>query len=205
MFSTPPLQPISDNLFAQKVYADILRLDLIHPVISGNKWYKLKYYLQEAIALKAATVATFGGAYSNHIVATACAAKVAGLQSFGVIRGEKSAMLSHTLEDAAGYGMQLHFVSREAYRDKNSIKENFKDYFWIDEGGFGAAAAKGAGEILDNVSLNDYTHIITAVGTGATFAGIVKKMLPHQKEIGISVMKNNLELIDQIKSLLTKE
>lgn len=206
MFSTPPLQAIAtDYTAAHQVSADILRLDLVHPVISGNKWYKLKYYLQEAVALKAGTIATFGGAYSNHIVAAACAAKVAGLQSIGVIRGEKPAILSHTLENAAGYGMQLHFVSRNEYKHKAAIKEQFKDYFWIDEGGFGTAAAKGASEILDNVSPGAYTHIIVAAGTGATFAGIIKKILPHQKAIGISVMKNNFELINQIKSLLTEE
>lgn len=204
MFSTPPLQSIyTDFLTRHEVHADILRLDLVHPVVSGNKWYKLKYYLQQAVALKATTIATFGGAYSNHIVATAYAAMAEGLRSFGIIRGEKPAERSHTLENAAAYGMQFHFVSRSEYRFKDVIKEQFNDHFWIDEGGFGAAAAKGAGEILDNISLNDYTHIITAVGTGATFAGIVKKILPHQLAIGVSVMKNNTGLIDQVNSLLT--
>lgn len=206
MFSRPPLQSVSaDFLTRHKVRAAILRLDKIHAVISGNKWYKLKYYLQEAAALNAGTVATFGGAYSNHIVATACAARLSGFNSFGVIRGEMPEKLSHTLSNAIEYGMKLHFVSREDYRDKAAIKKSFKDYYWIDEGGFGEAAAKGAGEILDNANLDDYTYIIVAAGTGATFAGVIKKILPHQKAIGISVMKNNSALTDQIKSLLTKE
>ena len=206
MFSTPPAEPVpGDFLPMQNVAADVLRLDKIHPVISGNKWYKLKYYLQEAAALKAKTIATFGGAYSNHIVATACAARLSGFRSFGVIRGEEPAILSHTLKNAVDYGMQLHFVSRETYRNKDAVKAIFNNYFWIDEGGFGVKAAMGASEILDNVALENYTHIITAAGTGATFAGIVKKISPQQKAIGISVMKNNFELMEQIKSLLTND
>jgi 1-aminocyclopropane-1-carboxylate deaminase len=95
-----------------------LRLDLLHPVVSGNKWFKLKYYLEDAIAQNKNTIATFGGAYSNHIVATAYAAKEAGLQSIGFIRGERPGELSPTLQDAASYGMDLVFIERELYRDK---------------------------------------------------------------------------------------
>lgn len=204
MFSKPLLQSVSGYL-TKHVFIDVLRLDLVHPIVSGNKWYKLKYYLDDARRQNVKKIATFGGAYSNHIVATACAARISGFESFGIIRGEAASHLSHTLQNAMSYGMILHFVSRSEYAHKDAMKNMFKDYFWIEEGGFGAAAAKGAGEILDNVVLNNYTHIITAVGTGSTFAGIINKMLPHQKAIGISVMKNNFELINQIKSLLTNK
>src|SRR3954471_7702676 len=118
-----------DKIFVQKiddeqtqqanVQLDVLRLDKIHPVVSGNKWFKLKYYLQEAKAQNQTTIATFGGAWSNHIVAVALACKEASLESIGIIRGERPAILSDTLQKAAEYGMELHFVTREEYRRKN--------------------------------------------------------------------------------------
>ena len=97
---------------------DVLRLDLIHPVISGNKWYKLKEYLKEAGSLRKKTILTFGGAYSNHVVATAAAAQLNQFKSIGVIRGEKPTILSHTLLQALNYGMELYFMSREDYQKK---------------------------------------------------------------------------------------
>ncbi|ANI89070.1 hypothetical protein A9P82_07070 [Arachidicoccus ginsenosidimutans] len=188
MFSTPFIQTIFNYLPTE---IDVLRLDAMHDVVSGNKWFKLKYYLQEAKAKGFKTIATFGGAYSNHIVATAFAARVSGFRSIGIIRGEEPKILSHTLKNAMEYGMQLHFVSRENYRDKTSIQSQFGNVFWIAEGGFGIEGAKGAGEILDNVVLERYTHIIAAVGTGTTIAGIIKKCLPEQMVIGVSVMKSS--------------
>src|ERR1051326_1692475 len=102
----------------KEVSLSVLRLDKIHPIISGNKWFKLKYYLEEAVASGKKHIATFGGAYSNHIVATAAAGKLFGLQTTGIIRGEKPAALSHTLKQAMAYGMEIIFVDREQYRGK---------------------------------------------------------------------------------------
>ena len=104
----------------KRIEVDVLRLDMIHPVISGNKWFKLKYYLKEAIEKNHKTILTFGGAYSNHIVATACAAKMEGLHSIGIIRGEKPAELSQTLQTAQQYGMEFLFLSRAEYKRKSS-------------------------------------------------------------------------------------
>lgn len=189
----------------KEVSLDVLRLDKIHPVVSGNKWFKLKYYLQEALATNKTTVATFGGAWSNHIAAVAFACKEAGLKSAGIIRGEQPVVLSETLKNAAAYGMELHFVSREAYRQKLSITEKFaqKDWYWINEGGYGALGAKGAVEILNTVAISVYSHIIAAVGTGTMLAGLIIAA-KKQKVIGISCMKGNESLEKEILYLIDK-
>ncbi len=190
----------------QNVKLDVLRLDEWHPVVSGNKWFKLKYYLQDAFIKKYKTIATFGGAYSNHIVATAFACKERNLQSIGIIRGEKPQTLSHTLFEAQAYGMQLQFVSRDNYKNKHAIKTMFDDVYWIEEGGYGTLGANGAADILrlvDNIEI--YTHIVCAVGTGTTLAGLLQTALPHQTVIGFSALKNNWSITEEVKQLLSKK
>ncbi|HXL58638.1 MAG TPA: pyridoxal-phosphate dependent enzyme, partial [Chitinophagaceae bacterium] len=193
----------ADWLRQNNVKLDVLRLDMIHPVISGNKWFKLKYYLQEAKHKHYNTVATFGGAFSNHIIATACACNKAGLKSIGIIRGEGSATLSSTLLLARQYGMEIQFVSRSVYRDKEMIKTNFKNVYWIPEGGYGNLGIQGAREILSFCNeLQKYTHIICAAGTGTMMAGIIQCAHINQKVIGVSVMKGNYSLAEQVKALI---
>ncbi len=188
------------------IQLDILRLDKLHPVISGNKWFKLKYYLQDAKHKEYNTIATFGGAFSNHIIATACACNKAGLKSIGIIRGERPAILSHTLLMAEQYGMELSFVSRSAYEDKETIKKDFKNVYWIAEGGYGNLGAQGAKEILSFCSEPEkYTHIVCAVGTGTMMAGIIQSVNPKQTVIGISVMKGNYSLMEKVETLLNAE
>lgn len=195
-----PLKSLSDT----QVQTDILRLDLIHPVISGNKWFKLKYYLEEAKKEHAECVASFGGAYSNHIVALACAAKEKGFKSVGIIRGDECTLLSHTLLEAQAYGMQFIFVDREAYRNKETITQQYHQpgWYWIPEGGYGALGTKGAADILKLCDTASYTHILCATGTGTMMSGLVQSALFHQKIIGISVLKNHLSLEEEIKALL---
>lgn len=191
-------------LFEHNVMLDILRLDTIHNVVSGNKWFKLKYYLENAIALKAIAAGTFGGAYSNHIVAFSYACKMAGLKSIGIIRGEEPLVLSDSLLDAKNVGMEIHFVNREAYRDPGIIKQHFKNVYWINEGGYGVEGAKGAADILLSVAdLEKYTHIVCAVGTGTMMAGLIKAAKNNQQVIGISSMKNNYALTEKVNALLT--
>ena len=184
-----------------------LRLDEVHPIVSGNKWFKLQHYLQEAIEKKCSTIVTFGGAYSNHIVATAFACKQMNLQSVGVIRGEATAILSHTLQAAKNYGMQLHFVSREAYKNKPSILAQFNNSntYSIAEGGYGKLGAKGAATILSCVNTSTYTHIICACGTGTMLAGLVDAALPHQKIIGINVLKGYEKMYDDVCKILSTD
>ncbi len=199
------------NLYQQQdVTLDVLRLDLIHPVISGNKWFKLKNYLQIAAAEKKQNILTFGGAFSNHIIATAAICKQHHFTSIGVIRGERPAVLSHTLQDAGQLGMHIFFVSREAYKYKNIPAELWHKFDEtktniIAEGGYGLAGATGAASILDSVDKNNYSHIVTAVGTGTTLAGLVNASLPQQKTIGISALKGNAVLQNEINLLLAPE
>lgn len=186
-----------------RVQLDVLRLDELHAVVSGNKWYKLHFYLQDALAQGYKTVATFGGAYSNHIVAAAYACKMMGFKSIGIIRGEEPAVYSHTLLQAKSYGMQLHFVSRENYKQKEALKKLYPAAYWINEGGCGQKGVAGAALILQQTpQLSSYTHITCAVGTGTTLAGIVTAALPHQKIIGISALKGYYSLEDEIQKLL---
>ncbi len=200
----------------QKMYVDwvqqksikleVLRLDEWHKIVSGNKWFKLKYYLEEALQKGYSTIATFGGAYSNHIVATAFACKEMNLQSIGVIRGEKPQTLSHTLLAAKEYGMQLHFVSRQQYKNKTFIKGLFNNVYWIEEGGYGRLGIKGAADILKLVDdIENYTHIACAVGTGTTLAGLINAASLHQTMIGFSVLKNNVSIKEEVAQLLPEK
>ena len=189
---------------------DVLRLDLIHSVISGNKWFKLKEYLKEAKALDKKIILTFGGAYSNHIVAAAAAAKQAGFESIGIIRGEKPTTVSHTLQNASAYGMNLYFISRTDYKVKIIPIEILQQYgeediYIINEGGYGKKGAEGAKDILRQIDSSSYTHIIDSVGTGTTLAGLIEGSAKHQTIIGISSLKNNYSLQQEIENLLSAQ
>jgi 1-aminocyclopropane-1-carboxylate deaminase len=190
----------------QHVCLDILRTDVLHPVISGNKWFKLRYYLEEALSYGNKHITTFGGAYSNHIIATACACKQLGLACTGIIRGERPSILSSTLAYAQTFGMQLQFVSRETYKNKAAIAMQLFDTYIIQEGGYGKQGARGAAAIMDYCpNPNQYTHIICAVGTGTMLAGIIKSAAATQTVIGISVMKANMALENELAQLMEKE
>lgn len=195
------IQSLSNNA---GIHTDILRLDLIHPVISGNKWFKLKYYLSEAVDQRATTIASFGGAYSNHIVALAYAGKEAGIPTVGFIRGDASTERSPTLQEAAEYGMELIFIDRESYRNKSIIQQKYdrSGWYWIPEGGYGVTGAKGAADILKIVDTSTYTHIICATGTGTMMAGLILAAATQQAIIGISVLKNHRSLADEVAALL---
>lgn len=197
------VDPVS-SIYKFRTTVDVLRLDLVHPVISGNKWFKLKYYLEEAKRLGKKTLITFGGPYSNHILATAAAARETGFKSIGIIRGEVPSVYSSTLMDATGYGMELVFVPRESYRLKIiPLAENIlNEAFIIPEGGYGKPGVAGAKEILGQTKFQDYTHIIAAVGTGTMLAGLSDAAFPYQTVMGISVLKNNFSVQDEIKALL---
>lgn len=177
---------------AKGVHSDVLRLDLIHPVLSGNKWFKLKYYLQQAKAQKQG-ILTFGGAYSNHLVATAIACKLDGIPAIGIVRGESATTLSPTLLEIQTYGMQLQFVSRTTFQDDQaliaSMQETHPDYLVVPAGGQGDAGVRGAAEIVSLANLQAYTHVACAIGTGTMFAGLIKALLPHQHALGFSSLK----------------
>lgn len=205
-FSLIDVQGVEAKWLTDKeVSLDVLRLDKMHAVVSGNKWFKLKHYLAEAKSFERDTIATFGGAWSNHIIAASYAAKDAGLKSIGVIRGEQPQQLSYTLATAAEYGMDLRFISREQYKQKDEIikKLDKHNVYWIDEGGYGLLGAKGAAEIVNTIDTKKYSHIIAAVGTGTMLAGLVSASQPNQTIIGISSMKKNFGLTLKVIELLS--
>ena len=185
------LQKIS---FSKNVQLYMLRLDEIHPHISGNKWYKLKYNLLEASRLNKKILLTFGGAYSNHILAVAAAGKENNLHTIGIIRGDEHLPLNPTLQLASDFGMQLYYMDRVAYRNKNtdkiikSLYQKFGDFYLIPEGGTNSLAIKGAAEIIQSIPIY-YDYICSSIGTGGTIAGIIKAS--NKKVLGFSALKGN--------------
>jgi 1-aminocyclopropane-1-carboxylate deaminase len=158
----------------------VKRDDKIHPFISGNKWRKLKYNYQSYLQSGKLGIVTFGGAFSNHIIATAAFCAENKIPCVGIIRGEEPQGVNHVLILAKLWGMDLHFVSRDAYRDKSELSDLWqeKGYFVIPEGGENADGVKGCEEIISELTRN-YDHIICASGTGCTFAGLVKGAAKH--------------------------
>src|SRR3981081_625750 len=165
-------------LFSEKgIRVSVLRLDKIHPVISGNKWFKLRHYIEDAKLHNKKGIITYGGAYSNHIIATAAACAMNGLRSIGIIRGQPQAAHSHTLKAAQEYGMKLISSDYEDYKTKKLPREIYDyiendEFYLINEGGYGALGVAGAAEILNYCSKEIYSHVCCAVGSGTMIAGL---------------------------------
>jgi 1-aminocyclopropane-1-carboxylate deaminase len=202
-----PVQQISNKLFdEQGISVFIKRDDLIHPMISGNKWRKLKYILKKAVAGNKTHLVTFGGAYSNHLLATAAAAAKFGFKSTGIVRGEE--ISNDTLFLCRLHGMELIFTDRESYRDKpalfNKYFGNDPNAFFIDEGGAGIEGARGCAELIDELT-ETYDHIFCACGTGTTAAGIINGLQSHKLNTefnAVSVFKNGGFIKDEIDKYL---
>jgi len=200
---------LKDELFEQKqVSVDVLRLDEIHPVVSGNKLFKLHYFLEEALSSHHKTILSYGGAWSNHLLATAYAGKTAGLRTIGVVRGERPPSLSHTLQQCMEYDMQLKFISREAYGAREdpsfriSLQNEFGAFLNIPEGGYHPLGARGAAKIMDLVTGETPSHICTAMGTATTLAGLLMAAKGQQKIIGVNVLKGDPDTAERIGYLL---
>ena len=175
------------------------REDLIHPFVSGNKFRKLKYNLEQAQKEKLHSLLTFGGAFSNNIAATAFAGKENGFETIGVIRGEELASKiqeNPTLKFAKECGMKFEFVSREKYKTKDSnefiseLAQKFGSFYLIPEGGTNDLAVKGCEEILTDRD-SDYDFICCSIGTGGTIAGLINSSFSHQKVLGFPSLKGN--------------
>ena len=191
-----PLQEIiSAKISKYELTVLMKRDDLLHPKIMGNKWRKLKYNLIEAKNQGCKTLLTFGGAYSNHIAATATAANEFGFESIGIIRGDELHKDSNaTLRQAADEGMNFRFVSRNDFRlikeDLAFAKSQFPEAYILPEGGTNGLAIKGAAEIISEIDV-DYDYIFCPIGTGGTMAGLLKS-IPHNKQLlGISSLKGS--------------
>lgn len=198
------IDPVIRPIFKQKdILVYVLRLDKCDPVVSGNKWFKLRFYLEEAIKSNKKTIVTYGGPWSNHLVATAAASRKMGLKSLGYVRGEKPALFSHTLNSALSLGMELQFLSRDAYATQRRKVELPTTNYVIPEGGYGMLGAKGASTITDLFNEEDFTHVLAAVGTGTMLAGIANS-LKNTTLIGIPVLKGIEALEKEVRSLLTE-
>lgn len=174
----------------------IKRDELIHPVIQGNKWRKLKYNLLQALKEQQSTLLSFGGAYSNHLHALAAAGNLLGIKTIGIIRGEATHPLNPCLQDMQNWGMQLEFIKRIDYREKtsdkfiNHLKDKFGRFYLIPEGGNNPQGFKGCAELLDELQDN-YNIICCEVGSGTMLSSLITYNKNAAIEfLGFSIMKN---------------
>ena len=204
----PPIDQLHVEAYLSKgVKVSMLRLDKIHPEISGNKIFKLHYFLEEAIASSHKTIITFGGAWSNHLSATAYACSISGVKSIGFVRGEEPKSYSHTLRFCSEKGMQLQFISRDLFKNIgtrefiDNLKNTFGAHTLIPEGGFSIFGASGAEKITSLITNKNYTHVCCPIGTATTFAGIINGVPDNIKVMGFSVLKNLYDISDRLKTL----
>lgn len=187
------------TVFPNAISLHIKREDLLHPIISGNKFRKLKYNIKEAKKQNKKVLLTFGGAFSNHIVAVAGAGKEYGFETIGIIRGEElqdKISENPSLFQAQQSGMKFVFISREQYRLKETpgfieqLRKDFGEFYLLPEGGTNELAIKGCEEILTETD-SQFTHICTSIGTGGTITGIINSSANNQNIIGFSSLKGD--------------
>jgi 1-aminocyclopropane-1-carboxylate deaminase len=189
------------------VEISMLRLDEIHPIISGNKLFKLYYFLQEAKISTHKKIITFGGAYSNHLAATSFACKKSNVACIGFVRGEQPVTLSHTLLFCIENGMQLEFLNRSSYKKINDsnflqqLTEEYGEHILIPEGGFSLKGVKGAELITRFFNDTNYTHVCVASGTATTLAGIINGRKKDCEILGFSVLKNMNDIDKRLEEL----
>ena len=189
------------------VSVSVARLDKIHPEISGNKLFKLHYFIEECQQSEHKTMLTFGGAYSNHLAATAALCREKKIKCIGIVRGETAVNLSHTLSACRENGMLLHFISREEYKNLSNIAEHsylqeiYGNCTVVPEGGYSQKGAEGASLIMDLVKDSGYTHVCTATGTATTLAGLLLNKRQQQKIISVPVIKNMTDIHERLHYL----
>lgn len=209
-FARSILTPINDPaLSGRQLQLCIKRDDLLHPVISGNKWRKLKYILNDALLRDTQTLVSMGGAYSNHLHALAFVGKALGIKTRAFIRGEQPAFLNPTLHDLQNWGMQLQFVSRSDYRALREYKSpdslpdlNPGDY-WLPEGGATDLAMQGVAEIIPEIDVK-YDVLMVACGTGTTLAGLIAAAPNHVQVLGVAALKGGDFLNQDVRQLLAE-
>ncbi len=185
----------------------IKRIDLVHPVISGNKWYKMKYNIAEMKKEGIKTLVTLGGAYSNHIHAVAEAGSIFGFSTIGLIRGEEHLPLNATLDYAVSRGMELHYVDRTSFRKRDTeefaewIRGKFGEVYVLPVGGSNALAVKGCAEIVEQIDM-DFDYLCCSCGSGGTLAGLIEGLSGKQYVIGFSALRGAGFLEDDINKLI---
>jgi len=207
-FFASPLSRIDDDEFHRRGLEILVkRDDLLHPVISGNKWRKLKYILDHALKQGAECIVSMGGAYSNHLHALAFAGKVLGLKTRAYVRGECPAQLNPTLLDLQRWGMALNFVSRGDYRELRTFRayDSLPDLrtgeYWLPEGGASGLALRGMAEIIAEIDCG-YDVLATACGTGTTLAGLIAAAPESVRILGVAALKGGAYLQDEVEQLL---
>ncbi len=208
--STPLMQIIDVELTKRRIELWIKRDDLIHPVISGNKWRKLKYVLNHALHLGAHTIISMGGPYSNHLHALAFVGKLLDIKTVGFIRGERPAQFTPTLIDLQDWSMELRFVSRSEYRqlreykDHDSLPGLISGEYWLPEGGATELALLGVGESIAEIDLA-FDVLAAACGTGTTLAGLIAHAPDSSRVLGVAALKNAGFLIYDVQQLLQSQ
>jgi len=209
-----PLQTIKHSLFDRhKITVMIKRDDLIHPIISGNKWRKLKYNIEHAKKLEKKGIISFGGAYSNHIHALAFACFQENIPCMGIIRGESHYANNFTLSWARHWQMQLNFVDRKTYRLRadnnylNGLQAQYSEHLIVPEGGSNQFAIPGVSEVIDELNQQtDFDTLLTPVGSGGTLAGLISGDDNQHEILGIAVLKQGMQdndyLYNEVSSLL---
>ncbi|WP_067812699.1 1-aminocyclopropane-1-carboxylate deaminase/D-cysteine desulfhydrase [Actinomadura kijaniata] len=188
------------------VRLSLKRDDLVHPDLPGNKWRKLKYNLRAASEQGHRTLLTFGGAYSNHLRATAAAGRIFGFGTVGIVRGEERLPLNESLAYAVAQGMRLDYMDRGTYRRKTepdvvaSLRERWGDFYLVPEGGSNALAVRGCAELGAEVDPS-FDVVCCAVGTGGTLAGLAAGLDPHQRALGFAVLKGGAFLNEDVERL----
>lgn len=202
-----PLVEIRDaRVESRGVCLYLKRDDLIHAELPGNKWRKLKYNIGAAREQGMSTLLTFGGAYSNHIRATAAAGHYFGFNTIGVIRGEERLPLNSSLRYATSHGMQLAYMDRREYREKTDpsviadLRTHFGNFYLIPEGGSNALAVQGCKELVDEIDV-DFDVICCPCGTGGTLAGISAALHQGQRAVGFSALKGGAFLANDVAEL----
>ena len=192
--TSPPTHVVDDPWLVERgVQLSVLRLDQVHPTIAGNKWYKLKYNLRRAEEEELATLLTVGGAYSNHLHATAAAGKAYGFRTIGIVRGEAHRPLNPTLQCCHEQGMELHYVSREQFRQRSetsfrqALLHQFGRHYFLPEGGTNTLAVRGCTEIVPPSPEFDY--VASSVGTGGTLAGVIASTAGRAWVLGFPALK----------------
>lgn len=210
-FGKPLLQRIDDPALQRfKIELWLKRDDLLHPVISGNKWRKLKYILDHALSLPVTAIASMGGAYSNHLHALAYAGRCLGLKTAGLVRGERPVSLNPTLLDLQNWGMELRFVSRSDYRllrrykEWNGLPGSDAATYWLPEGGAAPLALRGVGEIVQELDI-DYDVLCAPCGTGTTLAGLINAATESITVLGFAALKGGAFLHQEVAALLANE
>jgi len=209
-FKSSILTKIDDPMLAQyQIELWMKRDDLLHPVISGNKWRKLKYSLDHALSLGTDTIISMGGAYSNHLHALAYVGKVLGFKTIGLVRGEQPVTLTPTLSDIKDWGMELRFVSRADYRLLRQYKNHQAlpglepGQYWLTEGGAQTLALKGVTELVNEIAI-PYDTLCVPCGTGTTLAGIIDAAQEQVSVLGFAAIKNAGFLLGEVEAMLSQ-